>query len=396
MYFYVDESGHTGPNLFDESQPSLYYGVLSSAYDLDVLAVRDLEKLRKKLNVDRLHANVLGNKGLDEISSELIKIQSKYKLIFDLYEVKKVDHALISFYDQVFDQGINPAVTWSSYWTALRFVLLQKVAYLFDEETLRDSWSARINPKDAESDEKLRSVCKVLLERVNLLPDPRSREIISDALKWAIANTRDIGYNAKSKRDALQVMPNIIGFQFVMQGIAKRLLQANAKNSNITVDRQSQFNGAQKTLAEYYASLSGFNSEMGFGLPNADFRGMPKNPIKVSGGNESAGLELVDIYLWIFTRIKIGFEIPASLHPILKFQRKRSDFNEISLERIAKNTQNFFKQIPELDSYSPEKLKEIKELRDIEESRRVKFQPGTNNFLLVNDPQKSSNGLIAN
>jgi len=30
MFFYVDESGHTGTNLFDPNQPVLYYGVLSS------------------------------------------------------------------------------------------------------------------------------------------------------------------------------------------------------------------------------------------------------------------------------------------------------------------------------------------------------------------------------
>lgn len=30
MHFYVDETGHTGPNLFDPTQPVLSYGVLSS------------------------------------------------------------------------------------------------------------------------------------------------------------------------------------------------------------------------------------------------------------------------------------------------------------------------------------------------------------------------------
>ena len=35
MHFYVDETGHTGPNLFDRTQPVLSYGVLSSPDDLD-------------------------------------------------------------------------------------------------------------------------------------------------------------------------------------------------------------------------------------------------------------------------------------------------------------------------------------------------------------------------
>jgi len=30
MYFYIDESGHTGTNLFDPNQPALCYGVVSA------------------------------------------------------------------------------------------------------------------------------------------------------------------------------------------------------------------------------------------------------------------------------------------------------------------------------------------------------------------------------
>ena len=60
MHFYVDETGHTGPNLFDPTQPVLSYGVLSSPDDLDKVAEADLAALRKKLGVQRLHAAELG------------------------------------------------------------------------------------------------------------------------------------------------------------------------------------------------------------------------------------------------------------------------------------------------------------------------------------------------
>lgn len=45
MYFYIDESGQTGLNLFDESQPFLYYGILRSKLNLDVLAEKSLKPL---------------------------------------------------------------------------------------------------------------------------------------------------------------------------------------------------------------------------------------------------------------------------------------------------------------------------------------------------------------
>ncbi len=39
MYFYIDESGNSGNNLFDRSQPVLSYGVLSSEVNVDEQAL---------------------------------------------------------------------------------------------------------------------------------------------------------------------------------------------------------------------------------------------------------------------------------------------------------------------------------------------------------------------
>lgn len=63
MHFYVDETGQTGRNLFDKTQPILSYGVLSSEADLDKVAEADLAALRKTLGVERLHAAELVNDG---------------------------------------------------------------------------------------------------------------------------------------------------------------------------------------------------------------------------------------------------------------------------------------------------------------------------------------------
>lgn len=115
MFFYVDESGHTGANLFDENQPFLYYGVLSSKLNVDVLAKQSLISLRKRLGVEKLHAAELGNGRLVEIIDDVVKIQKKLDLRFDICRVAKRDHALISFFDQVFDKGVNPAITWTGY-----------------------------------------------------------------------------------------------------------------------------------------------------------------------------------------------------------------------------------------------------------------------------------------
>jgi len=144
LFFYVDESGHTGANLFDEAQPMLYYGVLSSKLNVDVLAKGWIAKLRHTLGVPRLHAAELGNGRLASIAFDLAQIQKRLDFRFDIYGVAKPDHAIISFFDQVFDQGMNPAMSWTGYWSPMRYVLLLKLASLFDVELAKRAWQARI------------------------------------------------------------------------------------------------------------------------------------------------------------------------------------------------------------------------------------------------------------
>lgn len=371
MYFYVDESGHTGPNLFDIDQPFLFYGTLCSRVNLDVLAEPFLAKARQRLSVDRLHANEMGNPGLREIAHDLVKIQKKFDLRFDFYRLKKTDHAVICFFDQVFDQGINPAVPWTAYWTPLRYMLLLRVATLFDEELLRAAWTARITVNNTKAEELLRGVCEKLIRRSTNLPDARTQEIVVDALQWTIENTGEINYNVRSKSDAVSVMPNAIGFQTVMIGIAQRLLKSSRKSVGVVVDQQSQFNKAQARTADWYAKLSERDLVNGPGLPALDFRGMPQSEITFSSGTESAGLELVDVYLWIFKRVFENKEIAPELAPLINRQMKVGRTDEISLNGLINRWEPVFQEIEETE-IPEDRLASALELLELDEKRRVK------------------------
>lgn len=370
MFFYVDESGHTGSELFDATQPVLYYGVISSDVNLDVLAEERLASLRKRLGVDRLHAAQLGVGRLATIADELVVMQKKFGLRFDLYRVNKPDHAVICFYDQVFDQHNNPAVTWTSYWTPLRYILLLKLASLFEEDDARLAWSARIDTNKARAKEKLIAVCQRIAGRVDQLPDVRSRQLIGDGLAWAARNPDAIGYNVDHADDVKQISPNIIGFQSVMHGIAKRIMQRGKRVSRIVVDRQSEFNKAQRTLSEFFAAASGMEGATGPGMPRVSFAGMPKTPIEFVAGTDSAGLELVDVYLWIFKRLMDGKDMAAELMPMVYAQRYRGNTDEISLRAIEHRWEQYFANMPSLEDMQPEQLEAAREILANEEQRR--------------------------
>lgn len=376
MYFYIDESGQTGLELFDENQPFLYYGVLSSEFDLDDVTLPHVKKLRDKLDVERLHAAELGNGRLITIADDLIELTKRYKISFDFYRVAKKDHAAICFFDQVFDQGNNPAVPWNAYWTPLRYILLAKVSFLFDEDLLKKAWKARISLNKDFAEKELVEVCIELLNRVNYLPDARSIEIITDALNWAIDNPSEIYYHATSKKDKLQISPNLIGFQSVMHGIASRLENTQSVAKQVIVDRQSEFNKAQEWISDLYRNARTLDEPMGFGpgMPTMDLRHIPAVPITCTPGTDSAGLEIVDIYIWLFKRQMEDKELASELYPLIHGQLNGM-FNEVSIQALMDRWEKWFKELPIPTS---EQLEKGKELLKLDEARRQKHvKPAT-------------------
>jgi len=137
MFFHIDESGNTGNNLFDSEQPRLSYGVLSSLRNVDALCTSIHKQIQHEIGDDQIHANQLGIGGLVKIAPHLIEIQKKMKFDFDYYFIEKLDYALVLFFDAVFDAGLNEAVKWDIYWTPMRYLIIHKLAALFDEELLR-------------------------------------------------------------------------------------------------------------------------------------------------------------------------------------------------------------------------------------------------------------------
>lgn len=373
MYFYIDESGQTGLQLFDNSQPFLYYGVLSSEFNLDEESLPYIEKLRNNLEVERLHAAELGNGRLVTIVDDLLELKEKYNLSFDFYRIAKKDHAAICFFDQVFDQGNNPAVPWNAYWTPLRYVLLSKVSYLFDEKLLKKAWKARIAINKKFAEKELIEVCQELLGRVHILPDERSIEIITDALSWAIESPSEICYHASSKEDKLQISPNLIGFQSVMHGIATRLENTQSDAAKVIVDRQSEFNKAQEWISDLYRNTKNLDEPMGFGpgMPTMDLRHMPSVPIECTPGTDSAGLEIVDIYIWLFKRQMEGKELASELIPLIHGQADGM-FNEVSIQALVERWEQWFQDLPVPTTEQMERGRELSKINEERRKRHVK------------------------
>ncbi|HDZ4381748.1 TPA: hypothetical protein RTB93_004872 [Salmonella enterica subsp. enterica serovar Monophasic] len=177
----------------------------------------------------------------------------------------------------------------------------------------------------------------------------------------------ELGYNCKTNKEKLQIMPNMIGFQSVLHGICSRLGAPNRK-ADIIVDQQSQFNTTQRELNEFYYQIREQPWALGPGLPVMDMKNMPAKPLVFQSGTMSAGLELVDIYLWIFKRYMERKELTKPLSRLVYTNLKTARTDSVSLQSVAKRFKEFFEKLSEPTA---EMIEKANELRAVEETRRL-------------------------
>lgn len=386
MFFHIDESGNTGNNLFDANQPRLSYGLLSSLRNVDALSKSLHRKIQSVIGSDLIHANVLGVGGLTEIAPYLIQIQKKMRFDFDYYFVEKTTYALVSFFEAVFDAGLNDAVKWEMYWTPMRFMLIHKLAILFDESLLRRSWDLCTTKRVEQRTDDIVQLLTDVKARVEASPlDARSIEVMIDALNFGIARPLSLDFGNPDPR---MVSPNAVGFQFVVSAIARRVRKKGRKTApSILIDRQSQFNKTQiqthHILGRFAEGIKSVPQEerrayllhpMFVTLDEADIvhKDLPQTALKVSSSVESIGLQIVDVYLWLANRLLDGTELSPELAELWNSFASRSLIDGISFEGMKQRFLRFEQMLPEYDELTEEQLQMARASVDIHR-RKVAF-----------------------
>lgn len=128
----------------------------------------------------------------------MIETQNKMQFDFDYYFIEKHDYALVLFFDTVFDAGLNEAVKWDVYWTPMRYLVIHKLAILFDESLLRDSWRLCTEKKIERYENEIIQLLSEVRRRAEVSDlDARSIEIIVDALDFGIAKPMELDFGQK-------------------------------------------------------------------------------------------------------------------------------------------------------------------------------------------------------
>ncbi len=89
IYAYVDESGNTGKNIFDPSQPDYYTAALLSKGNFDAYYTDRIRAIAAKVGATSIHASELGLGRLDTIAADLFDLLLRAGPDFFLCRVEK-------------------------------------------------------------------------------------------------------------------------------------------------------------------------------------------------------------------------------------------------------------------------------------------------------------------
>lgn len=249
MYAYADESGHTGSNLLDPSQPTYFAAAAMSLMDIDAKYGPVFTEYAQERGFQFLHAAEMGLGRLLELIPKLTKWIQRDTIRFFIGNMDKRWFIVCKLFDFLFDPVENRAAPSHVYLVQpLRYAMLVKLAALVEDQDLGDTWDA-IHGRNYDASVALFSrILERLSSRVEQLPDQRSREIISEVISWAVRFPEELGLSFKRRRQLFGHYPNVAMFTPLMVAIEKQSEHWKSPVRTINHDRQSQFQVAWQEM----------------------------------------------------------------------------------------------------------------------------------------------------
>lgn len=369
MYAYIDETGNTGPNIFDLEQPVFTYGALVTKTNFDLIHRRTFRALAKRVGVTSLHASEMGAERIEAVARELRRVVREADARFYISRAVKSDVAATKFVDAIFDSGENLAVPWHTYnFRPLRLLLTVNVAFLLDHELKRRFWSALMSRSGAASRMLLVSTLQDFLPRIDRLPDRRSQQLIREAVSWAIENPKSLYVHATSKALRYGHLPNIAIFPDLLWGIELQSQKWDLAVREIKHDRQQQFG----TTLKYWHELSSTAPPDSLYLPGGEtysFRRVPGSAFQITSHEDSPGIQLADLVLWVLQRLENRMPLGPETARFLRSVADKTSVSELSLASIREYLSEVFAKVDSAP-LSEEELRRARKLLDEAETRR--------------------------
>jgi hypothetical protein len=333
IYAYVDETGNTGHNIFDEDQPDFLTAALITRGDIDLTCAPRVRNIATQVGFDVLHAQRMGMARIENISENVLELMTAMNAHFFLSRVEKKYLLATKIFDSIFDSGENAAVSWENYnLRLLRIMLAFKVAHIIDIDTAKLFWKCLLVPKESEAYALLPTVCERLIENVPGLPDLRSRTIVMDGLVWARDHPEAIQILNDRRSAKHGHFPNMVAFTNLLRGLQHYSRLWNRPVARITHDQQCEFEKALKQYHELYSNVS--SEELNWAGETYTLQVVPGSEFVVSEDANSPGIQIVDVILWVYSQYAKGKVLPRGCERLLSYAMDHAWINDFSFAGV--------------------------------------------------------------
>lgn len=337
MYAYIDETGNTGSNIFDENQPSFITASLITKSNFDVLQNRNINKLARQVGKTELHGNEYGFGKIEEIANGLLSIFKKSNARFFIARAEKRYIAVTKLFDTLFDSFENKAVPWHVYNIRyFRLLLVFKLATILREDVVEIFWKAILEKNKNKAYEYFRESLLLLKTDLEDFSDKRARELTENAVNWALENPESIYLHTAAKSARAGHLPNMAVFPNMLQGIEMISKKWKRTVKTITHDQQSQFQNILKEWHEMYSNAAAGVIEIPFEEPRS-LRCVAGSSFIIKSSSESPGIQAIDIVLWIFKKFLDGEVIPYNSAKLMNHVFKFGYQNDLSFDGVGRD-----------------------------------------------------------
>ncbi len=344
MFAYIDETGNTGSNVFDEAQPDFFAGALITKTEFDLAKGSAIRSLCAKHGFAGLHASVIGLGGIEPIADSILRIVKDADARFFISRVEKRYLVASKIFDTFFDSGENPAAPWVGYnFRLLRLTLCFKVAALVTDEIARRYWAMLMEKNEQKARAMIPEICGSFLARIQIIPDQRSREIVTQALTWSRDHPNGLNIYISGRQAKNGHMPNMVAFANLLDGLEHFSKRWNRRVRKIIHDRQSQF---ESTLEEWHRMYSTAPYDP-IELPGETFvfQKVVDSSFEVSSSEDSPGIQVADVALWLFRQMLAGRPLPEKSTKLLRFILKRSWQNDFSFSGVGRSAEELYQRV---------------------------------------------------
>ncbi len=368
IYAYVDESGNTGKNIFDPSQPDYYTAALLSKGNFDAYYTDRIRAIAAKVGATSIHASELGLGRLDTIAADLFDLLLRAGPDFFLCRVEKKYLLATKMFDVLFDSGENAAVAWHNYnFRPLKIILAFKLGHVVTDAIAHDFWKCLLMIRERDARAALPSIGEALKARLHILPDRRSREVLGAGLDWVIKHPDCVQFTAEQQIAKKGHFPDLVAFANLLQGLQEFSQHRRKKIACITHDQQNEFGRSLRTWHERFSNAS--SEVVEWAGERYSLQWAPGSRFEMKRDEESVGIQMADVALWLYGQALKRKEIPPNCGRLLTLLLQRGWHNDFSFAGVEQQLLEKYGDVL-FGPVAPEKLEVAQRMLVMAEERR--------------------------